>query len=96
MYSFYLSIDRVYYKYQIAVSSFNSTPGEFRQMVQDAVYDRDMKQDLENSHVINWCRTTKPLIALKTTGLVLLFSPLFSFLYKPLIWKLFMFLFRKN
>ena len=42
---------------------------QFAQMYKNAVIDLDMKEDLERSKVINWCRTAKPLYPMKTTGI---------------------------
>lgn len=42
--------------------------GESGKELLDATADLSMKTELERSGVINWCRTVKSLIPLKTTG----------------------------
>ena len=49
--------------------NFTHLPQQFTEMYKNAIIDLDMKDDLERSDVINWCRTAKPLYPLKTTGL---------------------------
>ena len=43
-------------------------PEEFQNLYTEAVFDLDMKDDLERAKVINWCGTIYPLHPLKTTG----------------------------
>ena len=59
---------RKYHKYTVSLPPLSSYPDEFQQQYKDALIDLDMKDDLERSEVINWCRTTKQLYPLKTTG----------------------------
>lgn len=57
-----------YSKYLIALPPLNTFPQEFRDLFKDKYIDLDMQDDLERAEVINWCRTTKPVYAVRTTG----------------------------
>ncbi|KAH3727329.1 tumor necrosis factor alpha-induced protein 3-like [Dreissena polymorpha] len=57
-----------YSKYQIALPSSKLFPRSFHDAMLEALVDRDMLDDLEQERIINWCRTTKKLYPLKTTG----------------------------
>ncbi|XP_052811547.1 tumor necrosis factor alpha-induced protein 3-like [Mya arenaria] len=55
-------------KYQIAIPLLESFSPQLSRNFQDAIFDNDMLNDLESSHIINWCRTTKKLYPIKTTA----------------------------
>ena len=62
---------RLFHCYSVLLLPLDRYPEEFRHLYSDAIFDLDMKDDLERSKVINWCRTTRPLYPVKTTGKIL-------------------------
>lgn len=66
----YLFYNRTYNKYLIALAVLDTFPAEFCHIYKDKYIDLDMQDDLQRTDVINWCRTTKPVHALRTTGLI--------------------------
>ncbi|WAR08256.1 TNAP3-like protein [Mya arenaria] len=62
------TINTKFNKYQIAIPLLESFSPQLSRNFQDAIFDNDMLNDLESSHIINWCRTTKKLYPIKTTA----------------------------
>ncbi|KAL5010302.1 hypothetical protein ScPMuIL_012607 [Solemya velum] len=57
-----------YHKYSVTLPPYQLYPPELQDIYTRSLLDLDMKDDLERGKVINWCKTTKPLVPLKTTG----------------------------
>ena len=62
-------LHRTYSRYLIAFLQVIRFPADFGHLFKEKYIDLDMQDDLERSEIINWCRTTKPVLALRTTGL---------------------------
>lgn len=57
-----------YHKYSIILPPYHLYPEGQQEIYINSLVDLDMKDDLERAKVINWCKTNKPLVPLKTTG----------------------------
>lgn len=58
----------LFHSYSVLLIPLDRYPDEFRHLYSDAIFDLDMKDDLERSNVINWCRTVRTLYPVKTTA----------------------------
>lgn len=60
-----------YHVFNINLPNLSLYPDGFRHFYLLNIVDTDIKQDLQENKVINWCRTAKPLYPLKTKGIQL-------------------------
>lgn len=59
---------RCYHVYSITLPDLSLYPEGFRHFYLMNIVDADIRQDLQDNKIINWCRTAKTLYPLKTKG----------------------------
>ena len=55
-------------KHSICLPPLKAYPQDFQDLISKAILDKETKSSLEDSGVLNWCRTAKQLYPISTIG----------------------------